>query len=79
MQSVVVTSNTTFETSSDAARRIRELLAENGAGEYVEGDMAIDGGDAEAILRGRIPTRFTIQYGLSLEELSCCPTSHRVF
>lgn len=37
---------------SDAVRRIRELLAENGAGEYMEDDMAIDGGDAEAILRG---------------------------
>ncbi len=37
---------------SDAVRRIRQLLAENGAGEYIEDDMAIDGGDAEAILRG---------------------------
>ena len=38
---------------SDAVRRIRQLLAENGAGEYIEDDMAIDGGDAEALLRGR--------------------------
>lgn len=37
---------------SRAVQRIRELLAENGAGEYVEDDMAIDGGDVEAILRG---------------------------
>ena len=37
---------------SDAVAHIRQLLADAGTGEYVEDDMAIDGGDAEAILRG---------------------------
>ncbi len=37
---------------SNAVTKIRQLLADNGAGEYVEDDMAIDGGDAEAVLRG---------------------------
>ncbi len=37
---------------SEAVQRIRRLLAGTGIGEYVEDDMAIDGGDAEAILCG---------------------------
>lgn len=32
--------------------RIRAVLPVGGAGEYVEDDMAIDGGDAAAIIRG---------------------------
>jgi hypothetical protein len=36
----------------DAVERIRQLLSETRAGEYVEDDMAIDGGDAEVVLRG---------------------------
>jgi hypothetical protein len=36
----------------EAVQRIREMLAGTGIGEYLEDDMAIDGGDAEAILRG---------------------------
>lgn len=37
---------------SDAVTRIRQLLSDTAAGEYVEDDMAIDGGDAKAVLRG---------------------------
>lgn len=37
---------------SDAVKRLRELLADTEIGEYVEDDMAIDGGDAEAVLCG---------------------------
>lgn len=37
---------------SDAVSQIRQLLAEKGDGEYVGDDMAIDGGDAEALLCG---------------------------
>ena len=37
---------------SEAVQRIRVMLASTGAGEYVEDDMAIDGGDAEAFLCG---------------------------
>lgn len=38
---------------SDAVKQIRQLLDANGAGEYVEDDLAIDGGDAEVILQGQ--------------------------
>ena len=31
---------------------MRQILSESQSGEYVEDDMAIDGGDAEAVLRG---------------------------
>ena len=37
---------------SSAVKRIRQLLIDRAAGEYVEDDMAIDGGDAQAVLRG---------------------------
>ncbi len=37
---------------SKAVERIREMLAGTRIGEYLEDDMAIDGGDAEAILCG---------------------------
>ena len=40
-----------YETAAGELR-IRQLLAETGTGEYVEDDIAIDGGDAEAIMRG---------------------------
>lgn len=36
----------------EAVKRIRQVLSDTGTGEYVEDDMAIDGGDAEAVLRG---------------------------
>ena len=36
----------------DAVKRLRQLLADTRTGEYVEDDMAIDGGDAEAVLCG---------------------------
>lgn len=36
----------------NAVKRLRQLLAETGIGEYVEDDMAIDGGDAEAVFCG---------------------------
>ncbi|MCE9546849.1 MAG: hypothetical protein K8T25_15325 [Planctomycetia bacterium] len=37
---------------SHAVERLRQLLAETGAGEYLEDDMAIDGGDTEAVFCG---------------------------
>lgn len=37
---------------SNAVKRIRQLLTDTRAGEYVKDDIAIDGGDAEAVLRG---------------------------
>jgi hypothetical protein len=37
---------------SNAVGRFRKILSESQAGEYVEDDMAIDGGDAEALFRG---------------------------
>ena len=37
---------------SNAVERLRRLLAGTGIGEYVEDDMAIDGGDCEAVLSG---------------------------
>jgi hypothetical protein len=37
---------------SDAVKRLRQLLADTGTGEYVEDDMAIDGGDVEAVFCG---------------------------
>ena len=54
---------------STAVKRIRQLLAETGVGEYVEDDMSIDGGDPEAIMQG--PSADTIFATISpvLKEL----------
>lgn len=54
---------------SNAVTQIRQLLADTDAGEYVEDDMAIDGGDAEAVLRG--PNADTLYEAISptLKEL----------
>ena len=38
---------------SEAVRRMRRLLTETETGDYLEDDMAIDGGDAEAMFCGR--------------------------
>ncbi len=54
---------------SNAVTQIRQLLADTGAGEYVEDDMAIDGGDAEAVLRG--PNADTLYEAISPTSKSC--------
>ena len=37
---------------SNAVERLRHLLAATETGEYVKDNMAIDGGDADVVLRG---------------------------